>query len=185
MASAQGGHDGAPGTAPAPLREDVSKDAARLAESARQRLDKASERPKEAVAGAARSATSALEQAAGALRHDEAAPDWLAKGFETAARQIANFAETLEGKKLDDLTREVTRFARTNPLVFLAASAAAGFAAARFLRAGSEYQTEAAGGAGDTGPGPQGSSPPPSSRPSLASADTPIYGAATSPDSAT
>lgn len=97
------------------------------------------EQGKRMVAGTASSAASALGDAAAGLREDSDAPDWLASGFSKAAKQIEDFAGRLENKSLRELAQETRRFARDNPTSFLAASAAVGFAAARFLRAGVEY----------------------------------------------
>ncbi|MGX7952998.1 hypothetical protein ACWPM1_10575 [Tsuneonella sp. HG249] len=170
------------GSQSTPLREEVSGDAARLADTAKQRIDQAAEGQKQAVTGAARSATSAIDRAVSALREDDGAPDWLTKAFETTARQIENLASSIEGKNVDDLRRNVSQFARQNPMAFLAASAAAGFAAARFLRAGSEYKSHQATGSGDTGDSQQFAGQPTDSTPGYASADTPIYGTATTPE---
>jgi hypothetical protein len=166
-----------------PLREEVSGDAARLAQTAKDRIDQAADGQKQAAVGVAKSATSAIDRAVNALREDDQAPDWLAQGFETAARQIESFAGSIEGKNIDDLRRNVTQFARQNPMTFLAVSAAAGFAAARFLRAGSEYKThqsEAAPTTGNTSQfDTQQFSGNPSTTSGLASAETPIYGSTT------
>ena len=164
------------------LREEVSGDAARLADTAKQRIDQAAEGQKQAVTGAARSATSAIGRAVSALREDDAAPEWLTKAFETTARQIESLAGSIEGKNVDDIRRNVTQFARQNPLAFLAASAAAGFAAARFLRAGSEYKSHQSGGAAEAGIRGQSAGTTQRSSPAYASADTPIYGTATTPE---
>ena len=174
--------DSSSGSQTTPLREEVSGDAARLADTAKQRIDQAAEGQKQAVTGAARSATSAIDRAVSALREDDGAPDWLTKAFETTARQIENLAGSIEGKNVDDIRRNVTQFARENPLAFLAASAAAGFAAARFLRAGSEYKSHQSGRATGTGKGQQLGGASADATPAYASADTPIYGSSTTPE---
>lgn len=163
-----------------PLRQEVSGDAARLANTAKQRMDHAAEGQKQAVAGAARSATSAIDRAVSALRDDEGAPDWLTKAFETTARQVESLATSIEGKNIDDLRRSASQFARSNPMAFLAASAAAGFAAARFLRAGSEFKSHESAASAHASE-PQGSSSGAASGDG-ATADTPIYGASTTPE---
>lgn len=135
------GLDRAPDSQAIPLREEVSGDAARLAQTAKDRIDQAADGQKHAAVGVAQSATSALDRAVEALRNDDGAPDWLTKAFESTARQVETLAGSIEGKNIDDIRRNVSQFARQNPMAFLAASAAAGFAAARFLRAGSEYKS--------------------------------------------
>lgn len=175
------GQAGSPDAQAIPLREEVSSDAARLAQTAKDRLDQAADGQKQAAVGVAQSATSALDRAVDALRQDDGAPDWLTKAFETTASQIKGLASSIEGKNIDELRRNVSEFARTNPMAFLAASAAAGFAAARFLRAGSEYKTHQAGAVTGTGSAQQFSTQPPATG-DFASADTPIYGSTTTPE---
>jgi hypothetical protein len=81
-----------------------------------------------------------LRSAADELEGDDQAPAWLSSGFRQAADKLAEMADTLEGKSVRDIGRQTTQFARQNPTTFLAGSAAAGFALARFLRAGADYQ---------------------------------------------
>ncbi len=178
---APSGTQGSPSTQALPLREEISGDAARLAHTAKDKLDQAAEGQKKTVTSAARSATAAIDRAASALREDDAAPEWLTRGFESAARQIENFAGSIEGKNVDDLRRSVTRFARENPTMFLAASAAAGFAAARFLRAGSEFKTHRQPGSTGSAAGSQSPGAGQASQ-GYPSADTPIYAPSTTPE---
>ena len=122
------------------VREELSQDASRLTQTASTRVEQATDSRKEQATTAAHAVSSAIDKAASALRDDDKAPDWLTTAFEKTARQIEELARTVEGKDVSELRRGVTDFARQSPTAFLAASAAAGFAAARFLRAGSEYQ---------------------------------------------
>jgi hypothetical protein len=78
--------------------------------------------------------SSALEKTAGSL--DEGAPTWLKNAVEQGARQISRFAESLEQKDSRQIVNDVTDFARQSPGTFLAACAAAGFAASRLFKAG-------------------------------------------------
>lgn len=176
------GQAGSSSSQTTPLKDEISGDAARLAQTAKDRLDQAADGRKEVVVGAAQSATSALDRAVDALKQDDKAPDWLTKAFETTARQIESLAGSIEGKNLDDIRRNVTRFARENPMAFLAASAAAGFAAARFLRAGSEYKSHAPESGQQTALAAQNTASGQSDPSSFASADTPIYGQAATPE---
>ncbi|MXO74390.1 hypothetical protein GRI40_04015 [Altererythrobacter aerius] len=123
------------------VRDELSQDASRLTQTATQRAEQAADGGKKQATTAAHAASSAIGKAAGALRQDDKAPEWLANAFDKTARQIDDLARTIEGKDIKEIRRGVSQFARQNPLAFLAASAAAGFAAARFLRAGSEYQS--------------------------------------------
>lgn len=174
------GHDDEQLAQAIPLREEVSGDAQRLTQTAKTRIDQAAEGQKAAVTGAAHKASSALDRAVEELRKDDGAPDWLTKAFETTARQIEGLARSVEGKNIDDVRRNVTQFARTNPMAFLAASAAAGFAAARFLRAGSEYKSHQPN-ASEQMASRQSPATGDGSSTGFASADTPIYSARTTP----
>lgn len=137
-----GGATGA--SAPQPqssgVKEELRSDAKDIGQAARQRLDSKASEGKEQTTQAARSTSSALGKAAEELRQDEGTPDWLASAFEKSAREIDRFAGSLEGKDMQAIRRDVAGFARRSPVAFLAASAVAGFAAARVLRAGSDYQ---------------------------------------------
>ena len=87
------------------------------------------------AASQAKSVSSAIEQAADGL--DPNAPTWLKSAFEQGAQQVQKFADTLEQKDSRQLVSDVSDFARGSPGTFLAACAAAGFAAARIFKAGS------------------------------------------------
>lgn len=123
------------------LKQELSGDAQRLKDTAAHRAEQEADAQKGKATSAAHSTSSALEKAAEELRNDANAPSWLSSAFETTAKEIDRFASGLENKNAGDIRRDVTEFARRSPTAFLAASAAAGFAAARFLRAGSEYQS--------------------------------------------
>jgi hypothetical protein len=141
------------------VREELSADASRLAQSAKERATQEAETRKQQVAQTARSASSALGRAADDLEQEDGVPGWLSSAFRQTASGIERLAGNVEGRGADELARDVTRFARENPGAFLAASAAAGFAAARFLRAGATYsnqhrydaQSESAGDANASG----------------------------------
>ena len=82
-----------------------------------------------------KSVSSAIEKTAGGL--DDSAPTWLKSALEQGAQQVQKFADTLEQKDSRQLVKDVGDFARNSPGTFLAACAAAGFAAARIFKAGS------------------------------------------------
>lgn len=123
------------------VKEELSGDAQRLKDTAQQRAEQEANAQKGKATSAAHSTSSALGKAAEQLRKDDNAPSWLSSAFETTAREIDRFASGIENKDASELRRDVTDFARQSPTAFLAASALAGFAAARFMRAGSEYQS--------------------------------------------
>ncbi len=87
----------------------------------------------------AKSVSTAIDQAASGL--DPNAPAWLKSAFEQGAQQVQKFASTLDQKDSRQLVNDVSDFARNSPGTFLAACAAAGFAAARIFRAGSSENT--------------------------------------------
>jgi hypothetical protein len=129
-------------TSTSSVREELAGDASRLGDSVRERAKEEAGTRKQQVTQTARSASSALGKAADDLDQDDGAPSWLSSAFRQTASGIERLAGDLEGRSPDDLARNLTRFARENPVAFLAGSAAAGFVAARFLKAGADYRNE-------------------------------------------
>ena len=117
---------------------ELKSDAQQLGSKAANRLHSEVDARKDTAASQARSVSSALERTAGEL--DEEAPEWLKSTFRQGAQQIQRFAESIEQKDSRQLMRDVEVFARERPALFLAACAAAGFAASRIFRAGAEPQ---------------------------------------------
>lgn len=113
---------------------ELRSDAEKLGSSAANRIHSEVDARKETAAGQAKSLSSAIEQTAGRL--DQNAPDWLKTALRQGAEKIQAFADTIENKDSRTLMRDTQKFARNNPGTFLAAFAAAGFAAARILKAG-------------------------------------------------
>jgi hypothetical protein len=130
------------------VRDELAQDAGRLKQTVTDRARQEAESRKGEVVQVAGSASAALQSAADDLQNNPDAPDWMATALQQAARQIDRLAGQVEGRSVSDLGGEVAQFARSNPVTFLAASAAAGFAAARVLRAGVDRQShdEAGGG---------------------------------------
>jgi uncharacterized protein YukE len=120
------------------VHDELRQDAEHLKDTITGRAKQEAESRKGQVAQAVGSASSALSTAAKQLRDNPDAPDWMASAIKQAARKMDGMASQIDGRSLDDLSRQVTAFARDNPGAFLAASAAAGFAAARVLRAGAD-----------------------------------------------
>jgi hypothetical protein len=90
------------------------------------------------VGRAADSAAAEAERAATAA--EEAAGDYpegavTGRALESVSAFLEDTAESLRGADLETVADDVTRFARRNPLTFLAGAAAVGFAAARLARA--------------------------------------------------
>lgn len=127
------------------LREELGNDTAHLGDTLKTRAAQEAESRKGAALGLAGSASSVIDAAADAARDNPDAPDWMAKGLQSLARQVDRLAGELEGRSVEDLTRDANRLARDNPGTFLAIAAAAGFAAARVLRAGADHKARARG----------------------------------------
>lgn|GEM_PF-2791950 len=119
--------------------KELLSDAKGVGTSAVNRLHSEVDARKSDAASQVKSVSSAIEQAASGL--DPNAPTWLKSAFEQGAQQVQKFADTLEQKDSRQLATEVGDFARNSPGTFLAACAAAGFAAARIFKAGSSENT--------------------------------------------
>lgn len=142
--------------------EELEGDAARLKDTIQGRASQEAETLKGQASDAVGSASSALNKAADELQRDDNAPDWLATAMKQAAGRIDAMAGQIQGGDLSQIGQNVADFARKSPGAFLAASAAAGFAAARVLRAGvdrsHDHQTDNAlngSGANSAGNGAQ------------------------------
>lgn len=140
MATTETTRSGGASSSSQKMGDELARDAGRLKDAAKDRAMREAETRKGEASVAAKSASSALDKAASELKQDEDAPEWLASAFEKTASRLERFAGGIENRSPEQIGREVSSFARQNPAAFLAASAAAGFAAARFLRAGAEYR---------------------------------------------
>lgn len=118
--------------------EQIKSDAKEIGSKAADRLHSEVDARKDTAVTQAQSVSSAVRQAADGL--DEGAPEWLRSAFQQGADQIQRFAQSLEQKDSRQLLNDVQTFARERPALFLGAAAAAGFAAARVLKAGAEQQ---------------------------------------------
>lgn len=122
------------------IKQELAGDARTIGKAAQDKLGTKANEGKEQATQAARSTSSALNKAAEQMRQDESTPAWLTSTLETASREIDRLAGSLEGKDTKAIGQDITAFARRSPIAFLAAAAVAGFAAARVLRAGSDFQ---------------------------------------------
>jgi ElaB/YqjD/DUF883 family membrane-anchored ribosome-binding protein len=125
--------DGGSGTA-----SELRSDAKQLGNSAANRIHSEVDARKDTAVGQAKSVSSAIQRATGEMGQDT--PDWLKSALRQGAQKIQTFADTIEQKDSRELMRDTQDFARSNPGTFLAACAAAGFAAARILKAGAPDQ---------------------------------------------
>lgn len=115
---------------------DLKQDAKQIGSKAADRVHSELDARKGTAATQAKSVASSIQRAAGEL--DDGAPAWLRSAFQQGADQIQRFADSIEQKDSRQLMEEVQSFARERPGMFLAACAAAGFAAARIFKAGAE-----------------------------------------------
>ncbi len=113
---------------------ELLSDAKDVGTSAVNRLHSEVDARKGEAASQVKSVSSAIDNAAGSL--DDNAPDWLKSAFRQGADQARKFADAIEQKDSRQIMADVSDFARTSPGTFLAACAAAGFAAARIFQAG-------------------------------------------------
>lgn len=127
---------------------ELASDAKQLSNSVANRIHSEVDSRKSDATDQVRSVSTAIQNAAGGL--DASAPSWLKSAFHQGAQQVQRFADALDRKDSRQLMNEVQDFARERPAMFLGACAAAGFAAARILKAGGEQ------GAGSSGGGSQG-----------------------------
>lgn len=98
------------------------------AESARSQAESA----KNSVAGEVSNVARALRKAAEESR--EGSPQ--ERTFGQIAEGLADMSETVARKDLGEMARDLSDFARRNPLAFLGGAALIGFAATRFAKAG-------------------------------------------------
>ncbi|MEE4210355.1 MAG: hypothetical protein V2I43_13950 [Parvularcula sp.] len=126
----------------APDKQELKEDAVALKESAKKQAEAQAERGRDQAVGMAKSASSAIDKAAEELRNNNDAPDWMAGILSSAAQKIGQVASELDGKSSQQMLNSAQQFGRQQPAMFLAASAAAGFAAGRFLRAGAEQHDD-------------------------------------------
>lgn len=135
------------------VKQELASDAKTLGDAARGKVEARAGAAKDQATEAARSTSGALNKAVDALRDDSDTPQWLTKALETGARELDKLAGSFEGKDTRAIMNDVTDFGRRNPAAFLAAAAGVGFIAARFLRAGSDYDAHQNTGSGSSGSG--------------------------------
>jgi hypothetical protein len=125
-------------------KESGDKDIRHATESAREKARQGAEQAKGEVKGRAESlkheAGEQLSHTASGL--DAAADKFREEGQQGLADTVAHFAENLgdfagqiERKSVDELARDVGRFAQRNPLMFAAGSVVAGILLSRFFKA--------------------------------------------------
>jgi len=108
----------------------------------REHVQNATEAVKSSVTEQKEAAASSLGNLAGALRkaaHESDDGDAsTTRIVEWAADGLERVSTTLRSNDLDGMVRQVQSFARSQPVAFFFAAAAAGFLATRFLKAGAD-----------------------------------------------
>lgn len=107
-------------------------------ESGRDLADRAGQRARSGVEEARRRTTQDLKSVASALRGSDLGQredSVLGPYVSRAADQVDRAAGFLETHSVEELTRDVSQFARRNPALFLGGCFAAGVLVARFLKA--------------------------------------------------
>jgi hypothetical protein len=72
----------------------------------------------------------------------------VANSIREAARKVEDFSENLNGRSVDELLKSSSELARSQPLLFIGLSVAAGFAMARFLKSSAENSNPSSAQAG-------------------------------------
>ena len=110
----------------------------------REHVQNATEAVKSSVTEQKEAAASSLGDLAGALRkaaHESDDGDAsTTRIVEWAADGLERVSTTLRSNDFDGMVRQVQSFARSQPVAFFFAAAAAGFLATRFLKAGADSQ---------------------------------------------
>jgi len=123
----------------------VKDQAADLASGVGQELSKTAENQKtkgvETIQGFARAITSAADEL-------EGQSPGVARSIRTAAQRVESFSNNLSGRSIDELLKASGVFAKSQPLLFVGMSVAAGFALARFLKSSAESASPASKDAG-------------------------------------
>jgi hypothetical protein len=116
---------------PNQLWTEAKQTASRLADQAGEKLKSELDSRKDLAADTASDVASALRGTGGKLK--DAGP--LPELADQAADQIERLAQYVQSRNVGDLVREVERFARREPALFLGASFALGLLGGRFLKA--------------------------------------------------
>jgi hypothetical protein len=160
------------------MSRDLQNAAQATKEQARAAVSDATDSVRSSLTQQKDGAASSLGSFAGALR--KAAKESGGEGqgagrmAEWAADGLERASSTLRSKDLNGMVREVESFARSQPVAFFFAAAAAGFLATRFLKAGTGPDS---GGAGLSRTEPRPQDFPPSGagiHPSDVSSDIPF-----------
>ncbi|QXI65789.1 hypothetical protein CP157_03581 (plasmid) [Paracoccus marcusii] len=115
------------------IKSEATEQASRLAGSVKDEAKRYEKDLRSGIAERAESVAAGLRKAGSEIDPDSS----IATMFDRAAESVSSIADSLNETDPREMIDEVRNFARRQPGAFLGLSALAGFAAARFLRAGS------------------------------------------------
>jgi hypothetical protein len=163
-ASAVGSTDS--GSVPEQAKEKVQEGVEMMQEKAQELKGTAGERVRQEVETRSTQAGTQLRGTASAMRRTteqlrQEGNDAPAKAMEYAAERAERLGSYLTGANADQVLRDVEAFARRQPWLVAVGGAAAGFFAARFLKAssGARYHASSAGSGSATWQPPAGERP--------------------------
>jgi hypothetical protein len=133
---------------PSSISDKAKSDIAGAAEAAKAEARRIASQQKNAGADRLGEVAGAVH---GAARSLEAGMPQMASFVHDAAARLADAAKTLRQRNVDDIMDEITRFARSQPVLFFGGAMLAGFALTRFLKssnghAGAGWKQSDAGG---------------------------------------
>lgn len=121
--------------------QDAREDLGRAASSAKDQVREKIEDGKRAATSAAEDTTEALDNVASDLSAQ--GHESLAKATSTMSAQLAELADHVGNKSLDELVRDARDLASRNPGLVIAGGLAIGFALTRFVKASPEQEAGA------------------------------------------
>jgi hypothetical protein len=125
-------------------KAQASEFAADLGHELSQTADAQKVRGAEAMQGFARAFTTAAQELQGQSPQ-------VARYVRDAAGHVETLSQNLRGKSVNDLIREASRLARSQPAVFLAGAVASGFMLSRFLKSSASRAEGATSASGRSG----------------------------------
>lgn len=120
------------------IKSEATEQASRLAENVKEEVTRREQNLRSGIADRAESVAEGLRKAKSEVDADST----IAMMFDRAADGVSGLADSLNSTDPAQMLGDVRRFARQQPGAFLGLSALAGFAAIRFLRAGSTSSSE-------------------------------------------
>ncbi|MGJ7458680.1 hypothetical protein ACR80S_06630 [Halomonas sp. MA07-2] len=115
------------------IEEDVRDAKREVGAEAREKVEAGQHR----LADEANALSDAIDAAASNL--DDQDREGLARYARELSSNLANAAEQLEGRSVDELASDAKRLARDNPALFMLGSIAVGFGLSRFFKASAEH----------------------------------------------